>query len=122
MQEEWFDASGFFLITNENQIIGFCWTKIHGHSHKHETKVLNAEQMHDHAEIGELYITGVDEKFEGQGLGKFLTILGMRHLAQSGLKAAVLYVDFENSRARKLYEKLGFLEVSRDVMYKKLAN
>ena len=122
MQEEWFDASGFFLITKETQIIGFCWTKIHGHSHNHETEVLNAEQMHDHAEIGELYITGVDEKFEGQGLGKFLTILGMRHLAQSGLKAAVLYVDFENSRARKLYEKLGFLEVSRDVMYKKLAN
>lgn len=109
ISEDWFDAAGFFLVEENQQIIAFCWTKIHSHSHIDNK----------HHQIGELYITGVDSEYEGKGLGKFLTILGMQHLARKGLHQVLLYTDLENDRAIRLYEKLGFAEISRDVMYKK---
>ena len=109
LSEDWFDAAGFFLVEEDQQIIAFCWTKIHSHSHIDNK----------HHQIGELYITGVDYKYVGKGLGKFLTILGMQHLARKGLHQVLLYTDLENDRAIRLYEKLGFTEISRDVMYKK---
>ena len=114
MMEEWFDPSGFLLATDEDQIIAFCWTKIHGaHTHSHDGK-----DQHGHDPIGEIYAMGVDPDFQGRGFGLAITIAGLAHLRRKGLMSAMLYVDTENSTAVKLYTALGFSEWSRDVMYR----
>lgn len=114
MQEEWFDPSGFFLASKDPHLTAFCWTKIHGaHTHSHD-----GEAEHGHDPIGEIYAMGVDPAFQGQGLGRAITIAGLAHLRRKGLMSAMLYVDAENTAAIRLYSNLGFSEWGRDVMYR----
>lgn len=114
MMEEWFDPSGFLLATQDERIIAFCWTKIHGaHTHSHDGK-----EEHGHDPIGEIYAMGVDPDFQGQGFGKAITIAGLAYLRRKGLMSAMLYVDAQNQAAVKLYSELGFSEWGRDVMYR----
>jgi mycothiol synthase len=115
LNEDWFDEKGFFVAQDKDQLIGFCWTKIHGgHSHSHSTD----EEHHDHAPIGEVYVTAVSNKYAGKGIGKALTITGLNYLKYQGLNSAMLYVDEDNHAAFNLYRSLGFVESSKDVMYK----
>ena len=115
LNETWFDVKGFFVAQGKDQLIGFCWTKIHGgHSHSHST----GEDRHDHAPIGEIYVTAVGNKYAGKGIGKALTITGLNYLKYQGLNSAMLYVDEDNQAAFNLYKSLGFLESDKDVMYK----
>ena len=117
-KEEWFDPKGFLISEVDNEIAGFCWTKIHGgHSHKHS----DTESEHDHDPIGEIYIMGVNPKHQGKGIGRAVTIAGLKHLRYQGIFSAMLYVDAENKSAIKLYEGLGFKEWGRDLLYQ-LAN
>lgn len=114
MMEDWFDPSGFLLATLEEQLVAFCWTKIHGaHTHSHDGK-----DMHGHDPIGEIYAMGVDPDFQSHGYGKAITVAGLAHLRRKGLMSAMLYVDAENVEAIKLYSELGFTEWGRDVMYR----
>jgi mycothiol synthase len=114
MKESWFDARGFLLATQGDQLTAFCWTKIHGgHSHAHDEK-----EKHDHDPIGEIYAMGVNPDFQGQSLGHTITVAGLAHLRRQGLMSAMLYVDAENVEAIKLYKDLGFTEWGRDVMYR----
>lgn len=118
MKESWFDPSGFLLATEDSKIMAFCWTKVHGaHSHTH-----NDEPKHGHDPIGEIYAMGVDPAHGGKGIGRALTIAGLRFLRFQGLNSAMLYVDAENVAAINLYKGLGFAEWGRDVLYKKLLN
>lgn len=115
LNEDWFDASGFFIAEKNNAIIGAIWTKIHGatsHDHGREQK------KHDHPAIGEIYVTAVDPLFSGQGVGKRLTVTALNYLKYKGLSKAILYVDQENTAARKLYEGLGFSEFGKDILFK----
>ena len=113
--EDWFDSTGFLVAEIDGQMFGFCWTKIHGgHSHKHSDN----EPMHDHDPIGEIYIMGVNPKFQGRGIGRQVTIAGLRHLRYQGIFSAMLYVDASNSAAISLYTSLGFNEWGRDVLYR----
>ena len=115
LNEDWFDEKGFFVAQDKDQLIGFCWTKIHGgHSHSH----LAGEDHHDHAPIGEVYVTAVSNKYAGKGIGKALTITGLNYLKYQGLNSAMLYVDEDNKMAVNLYKSLGFIESGKDVMYK----
>ena len=115
LNEDWFDEKGFFVAQDKDQLIGFCWTKIHGgHSHSH----LAGEDHHDHAPIGEIYVTAVSNKYAGKGIGKALTITGLNYLKYQGLNSAMLYVDEDNKMAVNLYKSLGFIESGKDVMYK----
>ena len=115
LNEDWFDEKGFFVAQDGNELIGFCWTKIHGgHSHSHST----GEDHHDHAPIGEIYVTAVSKEYAGKGVGKALTITGLNYLKYQGLNSAMLYVDEDNQAAFNLYKSLGFLESGKDVMYK----
>jgi len=115
LSEDWFDEKGFFVAQDKDQLIGFCWTKIHGgHSHSH----LAGEDHHDHAPIGEIYVTAVSNKYAGIGIGKALTITGLNYLKYQGLNSAMLYVDENNQVAFNLYKSLGFIESGKDVMYK----
>jgi mycothiol synthase len=98
--EPWFDPDGFFLAESpDGALLGFHWTKIHPDP------------------IGEVYVVGVDPATQGTGLGRALTLLGLRHLHQAGLPAVMLYVDESNRAAVRLYESLGFTRQTVDVMY-----
>jgi mycothiol synthase len=113
LNESWFDPAGFFVATQDNNLIGFTWTKIHGgHSHKHDDQT----EQHDHDPIGEIYITAVATS--GSGLGKVLTQTALAYLKANGLITAMLYVDSDNEVALNLYKSLGFAQSSQDVMYR----
>ena len=115
VNEDWFDEKGFFVAQDKDQLIGFCWTKIHGgHSHTHQTD----SDHHDHDPIGEIYVMAVSKEYEGRSIGKALTITGLNYLKYQGLSSAMLYVDEDNQIAVNLYKSLGFVESGKDVLYK----
>ena len=45
-------------------LLGFHWTKVHS------------------ADLGEVYVVGVDPAAQGRGLGATLTLVGLHHLAE----------------------------------------
>ena len=114
-REDWFNPTGFLIAEIEGELAGFCWTKVHGgHTHKHS----DGESEHDHDPIGEIYIMGVSPKYQGRGIGKAVTIAGLKHLRYEGIFSAMLYVDADNASAINLYTSLGFKEWGRDVLYR----
>ena len=108
-QEPWFDPDGFFLAERDGRLAGFHWTKIHGKD--------GHEPGHEHEAIGEVYVVGVDPGERGTGLGRALTISGLRYLRARGLFQVMLYVDETNTAAIGLYESLGFTHWDTDVMF-----
>jgi len=115
VSEEWFDEKGFFVCEDKGELIGFCWTKIHGaHTHSHE----GSEADHGHEAIGEIYVLAVDPAYKGQGIGKDLTTTGLNYLKYQGLSSVMLYVGVENKAALNLYTALGFSDFGSDVMYR----
>jgi mycothiol synthase len=68
--------------------------------------------------MGEIYITAVDSDYSGIGLGRALTITALNYLKYQGLTEAMLYVDFDNAKALKLYNSLGFTESGKDILYR----
>lgn len=109
MAEPWFDPAGFLLAEDrEGQLLGFHWTKVH-------------PRHGSHPAIGEVYVVGVTPAAQGMGLGKALTVAGIRHLQQQGLHAVMLYTDADNAPAVSLYRGLGFTRWDVDVMYGPLA-
>ena len=108
-REPWFDPEGFFLATRDGKLAGFHWTKIHGLGDNNDG--------HHHEPIGEVYVVGVDPAERGSGLGRALTMVGLRYLRSRGLFQVMLYVDETNTAAIGLYEALGFSHWGTDVMY-----
>ena len=114
-KESWFEPSGFFIAELDKSMAGFCWTKVHGgHSHQHSPN----DPIHDHDPIGEIYIMGVSPQFRGRGVGRAVTLAGLRYLRYQGIFSAMLYVDSSNTDAISLYSSLGFTEWGRDVLYR----
>jgi mycothiol synthase len=131
-REPWFDADGFFLAERDSRLVGFHWTKVHGgHAETahagsaaptgNVAAVPAASQSatadHGHEAIGEVYVVGVDPAERGSGLGRALTLVGLRHLRNRGLTQVMLYVDETNTGAIRLYESLGFTHWDTDVMF-----
>jgi mycothiol synthase len=126
--EPWFDPAGFFLAVRgegaDERLVGFHWTKVHGgvtvHQHDHDGAA--ATHVHDdghgHEPLGEIYVLGVDPAEHGHGLGKALSLVGLRHLRAAGLPAAMLYVEADNAAAVALYSSLGFTRWDTDVMFR----
>ncbi|MCU1646425.1 MAG: mshD [Nocardia sp.] len=103
--ESWFDPKGLFLAfdpADPGRILGFHWTKVHFDETPH---------------IGEVYVVGVDPQAQGRGLGRLLTLAGLRYLRDSGLGAVLLYTEADNAAAVNTYTKLGFGPAHVDVAY-----
>lgn len=99
-QEDWFDPAGFFLAERDGRLAGFHWTKVHDRG------------------TGEVYVVGVDPAEQGSGLGRALTLTGLRYLRDDrGLAEVMLYVDESNQAAVRMYTSLGFALAATDVMY-----
>jgi mycothiol synthase len=109
-REPWFDPEGFFLAERDGRLAGFHWTKIHGGN--------GEDPGHGHETIGEVYVVGVDPDQRGTGLGRALTLTGLRYLRSRGLGRVMLYVDEANVPAIRLYESLGFTHRDTDVMFR----
>ena len=100
-REPWFDPAGFFIAERGGQMAGFHWTKVHDPT------------------LGEVYVVGVDPAEQGSGLGRALTLAGLRHLRDRGVAEAMLYVDEDNVPAIRMYEALGFTRATVDAMYRR---
>jgi mycothiol synthase len=116
-REPWFDPDGFFLAERDSGLAGFHWTKIHGGAAGPGRPAHEHPAEHGHDAIGEVYVVGVDPAERGTGLGRALTLIGLRYLRARGLAQVMLYVDEMNAAAIGLYESLGFTHWDTDVMY-----
>jgi mycothiol synthase len=123
-REPWFDPDGFFLAERDGRLVGFHWTKIHGGTGTAKPGPQDAGKRsgalpagHGHEAIGEVYVVGVDPDERGTGLGRALTVAGLRYLRSRGLSQVMLYVDETNAAAIRLYESLGFTHWDTDVMF-----
>jgi mycothiol synthase len=103
MAEPWFDPRGLLVAVDGGRMLGFHWTKTHS------------------ADLGEVYVVGVDPSAQGIGLGRALTRAGLTHLAARGIDEVLLYVEADNVPAIRLYEGMGFTHAPRDthVMYRR---
>jgi len=111
MAQDWFDPSGFIIVEANDApgaVAAFHWTKV------------DPEQrstLDPAATAGEVYVVGVHPAYQGRGLARPLTALGLAHLAGLGLPEVVLYVDGDNPAALQTYSRLGFRSMMVDVMY-----
>jgi mycothiol synthase len=103
--EPWFDPAGLFMAVDEHsgKLLGFHWTKRHT------------------ADLGEVYVVGVDPAAQGRGVGATLTLVGLHHLAErlsdSEQPTVMLYVEADNSAAVNTYQRLGFDVFNVDAAY-----
>ena len=105
MGEPWFDPAGLLVAMDGERMLGFHWTKQHS------------------ADLGEVYVVGIDPAAQGRGLGRALTLAGLHHLAGLGVAEVLLYVEADNHAARATYSRLGFTHADADthVMYRREA-
>jgi len=108
--EPWFDATGLILIEDVRRPVPVL-------AASHWTKVVAAEDPQVRTTQGEVYVVGVDPAYQGLGLGRAVTVLGLAHLIERGLAEAILYVDADNAAAVATYSRLGFTRFAVDVMY-----
>jgi len=102
MEESWFDPDGVILVVPEadpDTVAASHWTK-------------RASEG-----TGEVYVVAVDPAYQGKGLGKPVTLLGLRYLRDMGVDDVILYVDGDNPAALKVYRGLGFTTRSVDRMF-----
>jgi mycothiol synthase len=104
----WFDPEGLLLAWRGEELLGFHWTKWHGHE---------AEDRPAHEPVGEVYVLGIAPQAQGLGLGRALLHAGLVYLYERGCRRVILYVDRASEGARRLYESDGFVTESLEVCY-----
>jgi mycothiol synthase len=121
MAQNWFDPAGFFLAVlppgpggeaGQDTVVGFHWTKVHDEDP-------NPGVGGRGGPIGEVYVLGVDPQSSIRGLGAPLTAAGLDHLAGRGLDTVMLYVEGDNHRAVRLYERFGFRTYLTNAVYRR---
>jgi mycothiol synthase len=96
MAEPWYSPAGLLVADSGSGLVGFHWTKQHS------------------ADLGEVYVVGVDPAAQGSGLGKALTLAGLEHLHALGVSEVLLYVESDNAPAVAVYSGLGFEHAAAD--------
>ena len=113
--EPWFDAMGFILIEDMRGLAPVL-------AASHWTKIVPAQDPQARPTEGEVYVVGVDPAYQGLGLGRTVTVLGLAHLREKGLAEATLYVDADNQAAVATYVRLDFARSAVDVMYSRIVH
>lgn len=98
-----FDPNTFIIAARDGEVIGF-----------HQTKITDTG---DEGRLGEVYVVGVDPRIHAKGVGKALTVEGMRRMVANGAETIELYVESDNAPALGLYERLGFHVAVAHVAY-----
>lgn len=99
-----FVPADVLIAERDDRVIGFHHTKLH---RDHPSGTVT----------GEVYVIGVDPAVHASGVGRALTVAGMHHLVDSGAEVVELYVESDNTPARRLYESLGFVHTIVHVSY-----
>lgn len=110
MTQDWFDPAGLLLVCpdgSDDPVAASHWTKVHPAGDKGP------------APVGEVYVVAVDPAYQGRGLGRPVTLLGLHHLERAGLRTVILYVDGDNPAALRVYRSLGFGTLGVDRMYER---
>lgn len=105
---DWFDPGDLLMAWRGDELLGFHWTKWHGH---------DSDEVPAHEPVGEVYVLAVAPEAQGMGLGKMLLEAGLAHLHDLGVRIAVLYVDCASTAAVRLYERAGFAVQYHEVCY-----
>ena len=113
--QPWFDETGLILIEDLRGPTPVL-------AASHWTKVVPAADPEVSPTEGEVYVVGVDPAYQGLGLGRAVTVLGLAHLLGRGLSGATLYVDADNAAAVATYARLGFTHTGSDVMYARVVH
>jgi mycothiol synthase len=126
MGEPWFDARGLILIEDTRGpapvLAASHWTKVvpagePGLDPAALPTNQPTNQPSNQPTEGEVYVVGVDPAYQGLGLGRAVTVLGLSHLLEKGLAEAMLYVDGDNRAAVATYSRLDFTRCAVDIMY-----
>ena len=88
MAEPWFDPADLLELWDGDHLAAFHWVKRHPGG------------------LGEVYVLAVDPTDAGKGFGTMILEAGLQRL--SGLEVQ-LYVEADNTKARRLYESAGFV-------------
>jgi mycothiol synthase len=99
MAQPWFDPNGLLLLVEDDDAIGYCWTKMHP------------------GRLGETYMVGIRAAYRGTGLARQLTLAGLDYLARQGATNGMLYAEASNATATGLYESMGFSVVREITLY-----
>ncbi|MEO5832266.1 MAG: mycothiol synthase [Nakamurella sp.] len=112
MAQPWFDPAGFFLAVDAtDRLLGYHWTKVHA------VDPTPIDRRGPPGPLGEVYVLGVDPESPVRGLGTPLTVAGLDYLRERGPADVTLYVEGDNDRALRLYQRLGFTRFLTDVVY-----
>ena len=118
--QEWFDPSGFILIEDVRGpspvLVASHWTKVVPDG----TGADDPTAPPAETGAGEVYVVGVNPAYQGHGLGRTVTVLGLAHLRERGLSEAMLYVDADNRAAVATYSRLDFARTAVDIMYSRI--
>jgi len=67
-------------------------------------------------------VLGVDPEAGLRGLGGPLTAVGLDYLAARGMDTVMLYVEGDNDRAVRLYQRFGFRIAVTNAVYSRPAS
>ena len=100
LNQEWFREQDFLVVERGGSIVAYNWLK-----------------LDESAASGEIYVIGVDSSLRSHGMGRALTVLGLKHMLERGMTQATCYVDGTNGKAVAMYYSLGFVIHHADLCY-----
>ena len=112
---EWFDPADLLVMRDQQQqIVGFHWTKVH----QPGSIGFPTPRPAGASPVGEVYVLALDPRVQGRGWARPLLRAGLEHLRQRGCREVILYVDDSNVGARRLYLREGFRDDRLDILYR----